>query len=414
MRVKVNTLGRFNKLAQEGSKRAARSLGQLIGVQPTVEATSIDLLRHRDIVAEFLNKELIGITSEFSGGINGTALLIFDYAGAKTLAKNLPGTASGELKLESQLTEVGNIMLSGFIDGWANHLQRSIDQSPPTYLAGSGTDVVPDRIPLDERSGQVLSVNSIFETAGVAVETSVYIFLQRDSFESLLGEKLTDESTPIPLDKLQIFSQMANKGGEAAGDNITMMTDINTTVNVSRMSFLRIEQLTARLGDNRQVGVVVELTGLPSGYVLVLFDESSAGTVVEAMGAGPVNNTFEPIHQSAIEEICNIMISGFIDGWANMLGTSNQHTPPEFVHDFASAIGDPIVADLASRQEYAFMFDTLVQTTGEAVSCQILALPEEQELQRALEELSPDKLTTDIESQMYADSNSIFNKNKDS
>lgn len=408
MRVEVDALGKFNQLAHEGSERAAHSLGQLTGVLPTVEATSIDLLRHGDIVADLQNKELVGITTEFSGGITGTALLVFNYAGAKTLAKNLPGGVDDEIDVEPRLTEVGNIMMSGFIDGWADHLQRTIDQEPPSYLAGSGTEVLPDRIPLDRTFEQVLTVNSIFETPGAAVETSAYIFLEHESFESVLVEDFADESTPVPLDKLQVFSQMASKGGETAGENITMMTGIDTTINISRMSFLRVEDLTARLGDDRQVGVVVELTGLPNGYVLVLFDESSASTVAEAMGAGAVDGTFGSMQQSAIEEVCNIMISGFIDGWANVLGTSNQHTPPEFVHDFASAIADPIMVDFAIEQEYAFVFDTLVQTTGEAIKCQIFALPKEQELQQALQELSLDTVSSDIESQMRADPESLF------
>ena len=408
MRVAVDALGRFNRLAHEGSERAAHALGQLTGVEPAVEATSIDLLRHSDIVADFRNEELVGVATEFSGGIAGTALLVFNRAGAKTLAKSLPGDADDEPDVEPRLTEVGNILLSGFIDGWADHLRRTIDQDPPTCLTGSGTEILPERTPLDGPSEQVLTVTSVFETSALAVETSAYFFLERESFESALVEESGDQSAPVPLDKLQLFSRMAATGGATAGDNISMMTGIDTRVDISRMSFLRVEHLTAKLGDDRQVGVAVELTGLPSGYVLVLFDEPSARTVAEAMGTGPVDGAFGPMHRSAIEEICNVMISGFVDGWANVLGTSNQHTPPEFVHDFASALVDPIMLDLATEQEYAFVFDTVVQTSEEAVSCQIYALPEERELQRALDRLSPEDLSADIESRMRADPDSVF------
>jgi chemotaxis protein CheY-P-specific phosphatase CheC len=408
MRVTVDALGRFNRLAHEGSEQAARALGQLTDVEPAVEATSIDLLRHSDIVADFRNEDLVAVATEFSGGITGTALLVFTRPGAKTLAKSLPGDGDAEPNVEPRLTEVGNIMLSGFIDGWADHLRRTIHQDPPTYLTGSGTEILPERTPTDGPSGQVLTVSSVFETSALAVETSAYFFLERDSFESALVEEFTDPPAPVPLDKLQLFSRMAGKGGATAGDNISMMTGIDTTVDISRMRFLRVEHLAAKLGDDRQVGVAVELTGLPSGYVLVLFDEPSARTVAEAMGTEPVDGGFGPMHRSAIEEICNVMISGFVDGWANVLGTSNQHTPPEFVHDFASALVDPIMVDLATEQEHAFVFDTVVQTSEEAVSCQIYALPEERELQRALERLSPEELPADIESRMRVDPDSVF------
>lgn len=408
MKIEVDALGQFNQLAHDGSKQAAQSLGQLTAVQPTVEATSIDLLRRRDIVADLHNQELVGISSDFSGGIAGTALLIFNMTGAKTLAKSLPGDNNGEIGLEPRLTEVGNIMLSGFIDGWADYLNQSIDQRPPTYLTGDGTDVIPESLPLNETSNQVLTINSTFETANAVVETTAYIFLQEASFKRLLDNQLSSESTPIPLDKLQAFSQMAAKGGDTAGDNITTMTGIETTVTISRMSFLPVEQIGPRLGDEQHVGVVAELTGLPTGYILILFDEASGETIAEAMGTGEVTNGFEELHKSAIEEIGNIMISGFVDGWANVLGTSNQHTPPEFVHDFASAIVDPIMLDLATTQEYVFGFDTLIQTTSEPVKCQILALPRAEELKQALNELSISELSADVEAKMKADPQSLF------
>ncbi|MEZ3165235.1 chemotaxis protein CheC [Halorubrum sp. RMP-47] len=408
MKIEVDALGQFNQLAHDGSKQAAQSLGQLTAVQPTVEATSIDLLRRRDIVADLHNQELVGISSDFSGGIAGTALLIFNMTGAKTLAKSLPGDNNGEIGLEPRLTEVGNIMLSGFIDGWADYLNQSIDQRPPTYLTGDGTDVIPESLPLNETSNQVLTINSTFETANAVVETTAYIFLQEASFKRLLDNQLSSESIPIPLDKLQAFSQMAAKGGNTAGDNITTMTGIETTVTISRMSFLPVEQIGPRLGDEQHVGVVAELTGLPTGYILILFDEASGETIAEAMGTGEVTNGFEELHKSAIEEIGNIMISGFVDGWANVLGTSNQHTPPEFVHDFASAIVDPIMLDLATTQEYVFGFDTLIQTTSEPVKCQILALPRAEELKQALNELSISELSADVEAKMKADPQSLF------
>ncbi|MDB2223432.1 chemotaxis protein CheC [Halorubrum ezzemoulense] len=408
MEIEVNALGEFNRLAHDGSKQAANSLGQLTGVRPTVEATSIDLLRRRDIIADLHNQDLIGISSEFSGGIAGTALLVFNEAGARTLAKSLPGDGAEAIGLESRLTELGNIMLSGFIDGWADYLNQAIDQRPPTYLTGGGTDIIPDATPIDQASNQVLTVNTTFETSSAVVETTAYVFLEEASFRHILDTRLTSESTPIPLDKLQVFSRMAAKGGDTAGDSITMMTGIDTSVTVSRMSFLQVEQIGPRLGDEQQVGVVAKLTGLPTGYVLVLFDEPSAETIAEAMGTGAVTDGFDGIHESAIEEISNIMISGFVDGWANVLGTSNQHTPPEFVHDFTSAIVDPIMLDLATTQEYVFGFDTLIKTAGDAVSCKILALPRAEELKEALDELSVGELSADVEAEMEADPESLF------
>jgi hypothetical protein len=57
MKVGVDALGEFNRLAHDGSKQIAESPSQLTDVQPTFEATSIDLLRRRDIVANLHDQD---------------------------------------------------------------------------------------------------------------------------------------------------------------------------------------------------------------------------------------------------------------------------------------------------------------------------------------------------------------------
>ncbi|MFB6091990.1 MAG: chemotaxis protein CheC [Haloquadratum sp.] len=415
MRVDIQTLGTFNQLAREGAERAAASLEQLAGMSPAVEATTIDLTTARAVAAEFRGRDLIGVTIEFSGRLDGEALLVLDRAAARTLAENVPGgDPESAAAVAARVEEIGNILLSGFIDGWADYLDTSIDTSPPTAVTGSGVDVLPDDLAVDDTSEreQIFAFTSLLEATAAAVDTSVYLFPERDSFEKILSEQLATGSAPIPLDKLQVFNRMTERGSERASDNITTMTGIETTVEVSRLRFLPVEQTVSALSDGRYIGVVVAFEGLPSGYLLVLFDEPSAETIATHLGGGPAEDEFDAIHQSAIEEIGNIISSGFIDGWANVLETTIDHSPPEFVHDYASAILESIAADLATKQQYAFVFDSVIETADHAVSCEIFALPDEDELTRALSSLG---LETDaaadteaLDDAMDADPDDLF------
>ncbi|WP_369011397.1 chemotaxis protein CheC, partial [Escherichia ruysiae] len=70
--------------------------------------------------------------------------------------------------------------------------------------------------------------------------------------------------------------------------------------------------------------------------------------------------------ESAIQELGNIMTSGFIDSWANVLQTSINHTPPQLVHDLGTSILSPIAGRLGQSQEYAFLMDSAVRTDGDA------------------------------------------------
>ena len=105
-------------------------------------------------------------------------------------------------------------------------------------------------------------------------------------------------------------------------------------------------------------------------------------------------------HEAAIEELGNIMTSGFIDGWANVLQTSVDHTPPKLVHDMGRSIVDPLAAQVGQHQEHAFIIDSKMQTDEIEFSAEIHALPNEQELRAALDDLDverADETEADVE-----------------
>ena len=134
---------------------------------------------------------------------------------------------------------------------------------------------------------------------------------------------------------------------------------------------------------------------------MILFDEESAMNVAEAlMPMEPDGDGFTSMHESAIEEMGNIMTSGFVDGWANVLQTSVEHTPPKVVHDMGQAIMDPLAAQVGQHQSHAFIIESRMQTDDLDFSCEIHALPNDEELRAALENLDverKDETEADVE-----------------
>jgi len=394
MKVDIQTLGTFDRLTREGADRAAKNLGILMGSTPKVEATSIDLLTREDVIADFRGRELVGSFVQVEGLLEAQALLLFDQTGAKTLLKNLQkSNDDGERDTGGRIEEVGNILLNGFIDGWADHLNTPLVSSPPQSVSGTGTNVLPGDAFSGVNTERLIAFTSTMETTKAAVNATVYLFPKDDSFREILSREIVDGSTPIPLDKLHIFKHMMEHGTKQASENISMMTGVDTTVDVSRLSFMPIERTFTKVNDDVRVGVVFSLDGLPSGYLMILFDEQSARTVAEQMGAGEAGFEFEGMQRSAIEELANIMTSGFIDGWANVLETSITHTSPEFVHDLAPAILNQVAGPLAEEQRYVFVFDSMIQTVDRTVTCELLTLPDGDELTRALKELDVQETT---------------------
>jgi len=111
-----------------------------------------------------------------------------------------------------------------------------------------------------------------------------------------------------------------------------------------------LADVPAEVGVEPHAGTVFELQGEPSGYLAILFEEESAAKIAASMLPSEPDEPLGGMAENALCELGNVMTSGFIDGWANVLGTSITHSPPEFVHDIGSAAISPLVAKLSRRQ----------------------------------------------------------------
>lgn len=400
MRVDVRALGACNRLAERGAEQAAGALADLTGTDLAVEVTGASVASGEDLAEAFAGRESIGVSVGLRGGLEGEAVLAFDAANVDALLSLLPGGASME---RSAVTEVGNIALGGFLDGWANYLGKAIDMTPPRYFEADGAAVLPDGALAGDG---VFLFESRLDATSTDLDFSIYMLPDSGPFRDLVvgktapaataGAEAAREgaaggdtgSTAVPYESLSTFASLAKRGSANAADNIAMMTGLDTTVDVSRLRFVPLADVPAEVGVEPHAGTVFELQGEPSGYLAILFEEESAAKIAASMLPSEPDEPLGGMAENALCELGNVMTSGFIDGWANVLGTSISHSPPEFVHDIGSAAISPLVAKLSRRQDYGFVIDAAIQTEGVQARCDVYALPDERELARALDRLS--------------------------
>jgi len=404
MKVDVQSLDTFNQLAHEGAEAATRSLTQMTGIEATVDVTRISLLDREDVGEELRGTAFAGVQFGFEGALAGETVLVFEEERVDDIVEALmPGGCADESMAQSGVEEIGNIMMSGFIDGWAEHLDAVIDHTPPTYIERAGADVLPEG-PETAAHDQLFVFRSEIEWGGEDVCFYIYMLPEYDPMAKLMADHAEADGDAIPIEKLAVFNEMTRQGAAKAAENVQTMTGIDTEAEVAQISFAPIEEVPRQFGEETLVGTVVEFTGTPSGFLLVLFDESSAVNVAEALlPVEPDGDGFTEHHESAVTELGNIMTSGFVDGWANVLQQTVDHTPPELVHDMGRAIIDPLAAQLGRHQRHAFIIDAKMQTDELDFESEIHALPDEQELRAAL-----DQLVVDRADQLEADAEQIF------
>ncbi|SFC27564.1 chemotaxis protein CheC [Halobiforma haloterrestris] len=404
MEIDVQSLKTYNELARDGGESAAEALAELTGIETRVEVTDVSLLSTADLEYEFDGREFAGIDVSLGDPLSGTTVLAFDAEGRETIARELvpnagrDGPADPELT-ESAIVEAGNIMVNGFVGGWADHLETKVEVSPPEYVEGTGVAVFPEDLTDDE---YVVVFRSRVDAVGEDVSFRMLLFPELESLERLLDTRVDDSGAVptgrgrIPFEKLEVFSEMTEHGSTKAADNVSDMTQLSTAVEVNRLRFVPLSDVPTHVSDRRRVGTVVQFDGTPSGHLAILFDPGAARTAVGALPfvdlesdrADGAEIEWAGRRREALEELGNVIASGFIDGWANVLETSIEHSPPAFVDDMGSSIVSPIIADVGREENYAFLLDSAIRIgDSDALQCQLFAVPRPAELESALDDL---------------------------
>jgi len=397
MKLDVNLLGTFYRMAREGAGLAAGRLTGMTDVETRVGVTKLNFMRGSEMRTEFEDgTEKVGVRVELSNGFDGHSLIVFERDAARRIVETLLEQDIGEEFDEmdrSAVTELGQIMNNGFIDGWADVLGTVIDISTPEFIEGKGVE--PFFGDLEAAPGDqdlALLFQSQIEAVGTEIGFRHFMFPDHDTMAEILDRQRDDAHGGIEYDKLDGFDQLAQQGAQAVAETATTMTGIETSVEIRRLNFLSLEAIPQEMSEEMLVGVAFEFDGLPSGYLLFLFDEESATEIVEAMLPQAPDDPFEAMGKSAIQELGNIMASGLLDGWANVLDTTIDHSPPEFIRDMGSAVIDPVIIQLGEDQEFAFVFDTVIEAEDHQFDCDIYAIPNEDDLERALNDLEVERI----------------------
>ena len=387
MRIAVNQLEAYNRLASNGAKQASRALSQMIGVKMRHEVTGVSLVSDETLGRIFTGRRYVGIQVGLSGGLSGETVLIFDPDAAGRLRKRLASRGGHASLTGGPVAELGNIMIGGFVDGWSNHVGTAIDMTTPTYIEATGTRVLPRITRREAAKTGVFLFESRLESVDGELSVPIYLIPEYDEFVRLLEAQ--PDRLSFPAEKLAVFNGFAARSGARASDQIAQLTGFPTDVSVSQLRFLPLSEISAEVGTGSSLSVVFELTGLPSGYFVAMFSESSAGRVAAAMLPEGVSPDGGGTTEAAIEELGNIVTSGFVDSWANTLETTIEHTPPELIAEPGTDVIRTVRDRLPGDQEYAFTIETAIEIDGREAEVQLNVLPNTRELSEALSALPP-------------------------
>jgi chemotaxis protein CheC len=188
-----------------------------------------------------------------------------------------------------------------------------------------------------------------------------------------------EESMTLMVDirKLSFINEMAKVGTTGVADNMGKLTGQNAQMEVTKTNFIDIADIQSQLDSGQRVGVRVRLLDPPHGHILVLFPEASAKKITAIMLRDVVDDMSDvsgEMARDAVEEMGNMMASGFLDGWADILSRAIDSAAPQLVY----AEGSEIVGRTAELggEDMALFFDSSLNVPSYQIEAEIYAFPD--------------------------------------
>lgn len=134
----------FSEIINIGMGRAAKSLSEMVNDEVKLSVPSFSVVssnRAITLLDELAEGNISGVTQDFSGTLNGRAMLLFPEEHSLNLVRLLlkdavPLDMMSEMEKEA-LMEVGNIILNACFGTVSNTLDFDLNSTIPDFLNGS-------------------------------------------------------------------------------------------------------------------------------------------------------------------------------------------------------------------------------------------------------------------------------------
>ena len=184
----------------------------------------------------------------------------------------------------------------------------------------------------------------------------------------------------VDIRKLSFINEMAKVGTNGVAENMSKLTGEDAKMEVTKTNFIDVKDIKSQLDEGKRVGVRVRLMEPPHGHVLILFPEASAKKVTALMLSEMVDDMGDvsgEMARSAVEELGNMMASGFIDGWADVLGRTIDIATPQLVYAPAGDIVERTAG--LGGEDLALFFDSNLSVPSYDIDAEIYAFPDLEE-----------------------------------
>jgi chemotaxis protein CheC len=166
---------------------------------------------------------------------------------------------------------------------------------------------------------------------------------------------------PILVDirKLTIIGKLIQHGASNVASSLSTMADIDADIKIKSLSFVEPGDISGEMGTGEMYYASIRLREPPYGVFVMTFDDETAMEIAHHMTGQSATDGLNQMHESALQEICNILTSGFIDGIANTLETTIDMETPELERADTDHIAEETVSHV-QMDSLSIVLDSVV------------------------------------------------------
>ncbi|QSG06946.1 chemotaxis protein CheC [Halapricum desulfuricans] len=203
----------------------------------------------------------------------------------------------------------------------------------------------------------------------------------------------------IDIRKLRIINTLMKRGTENVTRSLSSLADVDADVEITSLSFVEPSDIAAEIGTDEIYSASIDLREPPYGVFLLTFPPATAAEMATLMTGSPVEGEFNRLQKSALQEMCNILTSGFIDGMANTLGTTIDMETPKLEYSNGATVAEETLSHVR-RDALSIVLDSMIDVAEEdaAFKIRIFLVPDPGSFVNLLDHLSVDEISDRTES----------------
>ena len=204
----------------------------------------------------------------------------------------------------------------------------------------------------------------------------------------------------IDIRKLRIINQLMRSGTENVTEALATLADVESRVDIKSLSFVEPADIAAEIGTDELYSASIQLREPPYGVFLLTFPRETGEEMAALMTGTAVDGGFNQLQKSALQEMCNILTSGFIDGIANTLGTTIDMETPELRYSSGADVAEQTLSHVR-KDSLSIVLDSMIDVADEdaAFKVRVFLVPDPGSFVNLLDHLSVEEITDRAESE---------------